>query len=517
MAHLRDVAARAPDRAAVVMGDTGTVVTYAELDRASNRLAHLLRAAGLARGDHYAVFAENHPRYLEVVAAGDRSGLYCTPINSHLTADELAYILTDSGARVLVTTEARQPVAAAAVARCPSVERVLVLDPDGGTADVLDGFERYADAVARQPSTPLADESLGVTMVYSSGTTGQPKGVKRPLPQLPFDADLPMESTFRDLYGCRDGDVYLSPAPLYHTAPLGFCMILLRLGATIVVMERFDAAAALRLIEQHRVTFAQWVPTHFVRMLKLPDHDRAAADVSSLRAVVHAAAPCPVEVKERIIDWWGPIVCEYYGGSEANGITFITAEEWLAHKGSVGRGILGRPVILDDDGRELPTGEIGNVYFADGAAFAYHNDDAKTAGAKHASGATTIGDVGYVDDDGYLYLTDRKAYTIISGGVNVYPQEAEDVLVLHPAVTDVAVFGVPDPEMGEQVKAVVQPAAGAVAGPDLERELIAFCRERLAHYKCPVSCDFLDQLPRLDTGKLYKRALRDRYWQEVLS
>jgi acyl-CoA synthetase (AMP-forming)/AMP-acid ligase II len=289
-------------------------------------------------------------------------------------------------------------------------------------------------------------------------------------------------------------------------------MVLLRMGATVVVMERFDPADALRLVERHRVTFAQFVPTHFVRMLKLPEDERRAADLSSLRMVVHAAAPCPVEVKERMIEWWGPIIGEYYGGSEANGITYITAADWLQHRGSVGRAILGRIVIVDDDGREVPPKTVGTVHFAEGGRFAYHNDPEKTAAARHRSGATTIGDIGYVDDDGYLYLTDRKAYTIISGGVNVYPREAEDVLVLHPAVADVAVFGVPDPDMGEQVKAVVQPAPGVAAGADLEAELLAFCRSRLAHHKCPASVDFLDELPRLDTGKLYKRLLRDRYW-----
>jgi long-chain acyl-CoA synthetase len=513
VSHLSQWAASDPDKPAVIMGRTGARQTYRELDEGSNRLAHFLRTCGLAPGHHYSVLAENHQRYLEVCAAGERAGLHYTPVNHHLTADEVAYILRDSGAEVLVTTTALHDLAAEAVARASDVAHVLVLDSPGSTAPSLaGGFRRYDEALADLPSTPIDDEQMGSAMFYSSGTTGRPKGVKRRLSGVPPETDVPHEAMFRHLYGCTPADIYLSPAPMFHATPVGFCQVLHRLGATVVVMERFDALEALREIEAHGVTFASFVPTMFVRMLKLPDADRRRYDLSSLRIAVHTSEPCAIQVKERMLEWWGPMISEYYGGSEANGITYLTASEWLEHRGSVGRSLLGRATIVDDAGRELPTGETGNVYFVDGADFEYHNDPAKTAEAGVGTGRTTIGDVGYLDDDGYLYLTDRKSYTIISGGVNVYPQEVEHALILHPAVADVAVFGIPDDDMGEQVKAVVQPAPGVDAGPALAADLIEHCRARLAHFKCPRSIDFIDQLPRLDTGKLYKRELRDPYW-----
>jgi acyl-CoA synthetase (AMP-forming)/AMP-acid ligase II len=514
MGYLFQWAEKVPDKPAIVMSGSGSVRTYGDIERGSNQLAHLLRAEGLQRGNHYAVFAENHPDYMEACIGGERAGLYFTPINSHLTADEVAYLLEDSGSRLLITTPAMFAVAEPAVRKVPGVTRVLVLDPDDGSTlpELPAGWERYRDALASHPATPIADQSLGYFMVYSSGTTGRPKGVKKPMPDVVLGEDTVHEAMFRTFYAAGDHDVFLSAAPMYHTAPLGFCLVLLRMGATLIVMESFDASRALQLIEEHGVTFAQFVPTMFVRMLKLPEDERLARDMSSIRVAVHAAEPCPVSVKQRMIEWWGPIICEYYGGSESNGLTFITSEEWLAHKGSVGKPILGVARILDDDGRELGPREIGSVCFSDGEDFAYHNDAGKTAEAELAPGATTIGDVGYLDEDGYLYLTDRKAYMIISGGVNIYPQEAEHVLIDHPKVADVAVLGVPDPDMGEAVKAVVQPAAGVVPGPELEQELIAYCRVHLARYKCPRTIDFMDELPRLDTGKLYKRLLRDRYW-----
>ena len=500
MGHVSTWAASDPDRAAVIMAPSGTTITYAELEARSNRLAHYLRDAGLQPGDHMSLIAENHPRYIEVATAAERAGLYYTPVNSHLSADEVAYILTNSNSRVLVTSGLKRDVATAAAATAGCVERILDLD-DG-----------YDGALAAFPTTPIPDQTLGSAMFYSSGTTGQPKGVKRVLTGAAVDADLPYETLFNFLYGVVPGDVYLSPAPLYHTSPLSFCQVLLRMGATVVVLERWDAEEALRAIQDHQVTFAQFVPTMFVRMLKLPEETRRKYDLSSMRVAVHAAAPCPVPVKEQMLDWWGPIIAEYYGGTEGNGITYLNADEWRKHPGSVGKALIGRVLILDDDGNELPAGEIGGVFFADGPTFEYHDDPAKTAAAGVGSGRSTIGDIGYLDDEGYLYLTDRKAHMIIAGGANIYPQEVENVLVVHPSVTDVAVFGIPDEDMGEQVKAVVQPAPGVVAGPELEAELIAYCRERIAHYKCPRSVDFTDQLPRLDTGKLYKQKLKEQYW-----
>ncbi|MGI8683771.1 MAG: AMP-binding protein [Acidimicrobiales bacterium] len=503
-------AATAPDRPAVVVEPPGATVTYSRLDAGANRLANLLRERGLGPGDSMAVWLENTPEYLEAVWAPQRSGLYYTPISSRLTAGELAYVLEDCGAQALVTSYERRSVAATIAGRLPGLHTRLMI---GGT---IDGFESYEAAVGAQPATPLPEPLEGRSMLYSSGTTGRPKGVKRTLDRVPlgtkgFDSVLGLGTM---LYGYGDDMVFLSPAPLYHAAPLWFTMAVQRIGGTAVVMEHFDPVEFLALVERHRVTHTLVVPTMFVRLLKLPEEERRRFDVSSLRCCIHGAAPCPAEVKERMIDWWGPVVHEYYAGTEGNGFVACNSAEWLAHRGTVGRS-LGGPVlrILDDDGQEVPAGRIGDVYFEGGPDFEYHNDPDKTRSAHDRRGWTTLGDVGYVDDDGYLYLTDRKAYTIISGGVNVYPQEAEDVLVSHPAVLDAAVFGVPHDELGEQVKAVVQPVDPAAAGAALEAELIAWCRERLASYKCPKSVDFEDELPRHPTGKLYKRLLKDRYWQ----
>ena len=509
--HPAAIASQAPDRPAVIMARSGEPTTFAELDAASNRLANLLRARGIQPGDSLAIFAENHPRFLEVAWAAQRAGLYYTAINSHLTAEEATYIADDSGASVVVSTAALAPVAAVAFTSevTPKVRVGLLLGAD------LDGWERYETAVDGQPSTPIADEMEGDFLLYSSGTTGRPKGIKRPLTLAPLGQGPPAAVPFLQALGLEAGDVYLCPAPLYHAAPLAWSMGAQRLGGTVVVMERFDPVEALALIDEYQVTHAQFVPTMFVRMLKLPEADRVTYDISSLKAVVHAAAPCPVEVKQAMIDWWGPIISEYYSATEGIGATFITAPEWLAHKGTVGRAMVGVAHILDDDGNELPAGEVGTVWFSGGYDFDYHNDPQKTAEAKDRRGYSTVGDVGYLDDEGYLYLTDRKAFMIISGGVNIYPQEAENVLINHAKVLDVGVIGVPDPEMGETVKAVVQPVRWEDAGPELEAELIEYCREYLAAYKCPRSVDFDTALPRLDTGKLYKKQLRARYWGSV--
>jgi acyl-CoA synthetase (AMP-forming)/AMP-acid ligase II len=351
-------------------------------------------------------------------------------------------------------------------------------------------------------------------MLYSSGTTGRPKGVRGPLPEGPLDAGEPLTGLVGLLYQFAPDMVYLSPAPLYHAAPLRYCMAVQRFGGTVVVMERFDPEAYLALVEKYRITHSQLVPTMFVRMLKLDPETRSKHDLSSLKVAIHAAAPCPVDVKHAMIDWWGPVIFEYYSATEGAGFTTITAAEWLAKPGSVGKAILGQIRVLADDDSLLPPGQTGRIFFHGGGAFEYHNDPAKTASVRTEHGAT-FGDIGHVDDDGYLFLTDRAAFMIISGGVNVYPQEAENALTLHPDVADVAVFGVPDAEMGEAVKAVVQPRDMARAGPELEAELIAFVRSRLSHVKCPKSIDFLAELPRHDTGKLYKRLLKDKYWAEA--
>ncbi|MGE0668889.1 MAG: acyl-CoA synthetase [Sphingomonadales bacterium] len=495
-----------PDKPAYIIAASGDVVTYGELEKGSNRLAQVFRARDLRPGDHIALLMENQKRFYEVCWAAQRAGLYYTAISTRLTAPEAAYIVADCGAKMLITSLGMARVAADLPGEVPGVAALLMTD---GT---VPGFESYEDAVAAMPDTPIADETSGVDMLYSSGTTGRPKGVKLPLTGDPIEHVSPQGMASRMLYGFDENTIYLSPAPLYHAAPLRFNMWVQRVGGTCVIMEHFDAEDYLRLVEKHRATHSQLVPTMFVRMLKLPEEVRLKYDVSSLRVAIHAAAPCPVEVKRAMIDWWGPILMEYYAGTEGNGSTFINSEDWLKHPGSVGRSLVAALHIVGDDGQELPPGEPGTIYFSGGPDFSYHNDPEKTAQTRNEQGWSTLGDVGYVDEEGFLYLTDRKAFMIISGGVNIYPQEVENLLIGHPKVADVAVFGVPNDEFGEEVKAVVQPMDWADAGPALEAELIAFARERLAHLKCPRSVDFEQELPRHPTGKLYKRLLRDRYW-----
>ena len=505
MVHPGTIAADDPQKIAYVMADSGQIVTYGELEAASNQAAQLFSSIGLKRGDHIALLLENHPRFFQVCWAAQRSGLYYTPISWRLQPDEVEYIVNNCEAKVFITSAARAEVVEQLVDRMPNVAHRFSI---GGH---IAGFDDWDSALVGMPTQPLAEQWEGVSMLYSSGTTGYPKGVKRPLPEQRF-GEAAMPNLLQALYGASEESVYLSPAPLYHAAPLGFTMGCLRQGVRVVVMEHFDAQLALEYIEQYQVTHSQWVPTMFVRMLKLPEEVRARYDVSSMRAAVHAAAPCPVPIKEQMIEWWGPIIYEYYAGTEGNGFVQLNSEEWLAHRGSVGRPLNCELHICDDDGNELPAGEPGTVYFGGGGTFEYHNDPEKTAGSRHHAGWTTLGDVGYLDDEGYLYLTDRKHFMIISGGVNVYPQEAENVLITHPEVIDVAVFGVPNAEFGEEVKAVVQPADMDRANPELALELMDYCRERLSHIKCPRSVDFRAGLPRHPTGKLYKRLLKDEYW-----
>jgi fatty-acyl-CoA synthase len=502
-----------PDKPAAIAARTGEVLTYAALDARSNRLAQLLWAEGLRRGDHLAVFLENHLRYFEIAWAALRSGLYLTTVNRHLTAPEAAYIVDDCGARVLISSRAVHEAASGIPGRAPGCRRCLVVDgpPDGASAR----FESYEAAVADHPPEPLSEEPLGEFMLYSSGTTGRPKGIARPLPDRPVASGLAMNAVLRGLFQVDADSIYLSPAPLYHSAPLGFCTAVQSLGGTVVMMEYFDAREALSALEKHAVTHSQWVPTMFSRMLKLPEAERTGFDLSAHRVAVHAAAPCPRKVKEQMIAWWGPILHEYYGGTELNGLTYVGPADWLAHPGTVGRAVMGTIRICDERGEELPAGEAGLVYFErDKPPFAYHNDAEKTRSAQHPKHPawTALGDVGYVDAEGFLYLTDRASFMIISGGVNIYPQEIENELIMHPKVEDVAVVGVPHADLGEEVKAVVQPVAGVEGDAELAEELMAWARERLAAYKCPRSIDFDRELPRLPTGKLYKRLLKDRYW-----
>jgi fatty-acyl-CoA synthase len=503
------IAAADPERHAAIMAGTGETLSYGELDDRSIRLARVLREAGLRRGDHVALLTGNDLRAFEVYWAALRSGLYITAVNSHLAADEAAYIVSDCGAQALVASAALAEVAAVVVAQLPSVQTRLAF---GGP---VAGFDSYEDALAGSSGEPLAEEPAGSDMLYSSGTTGRPKGIKQPLPDRPVsEVGNAYVKLFSRQYRLDSATVYLSPAPIYHASPLRFTGAIDGTGGTVVMMERFDAEAALAAIERYRVTHSQWVPTHFVRMLKLPAEVRERYDVSSMRFAVHAAAPCPVEVKGAMLEWWGPVLYEGFASTEGAGATFIGPEEWLRKPGSVGRAVVGVIHICDDDGTELPAGEDGLIYFQRSReAFRYHNDDEKTRSSQHPEQPTwtTTGDIGHVDSDGYLFLTDRKSFMIISGGVNIYPQEIENALTLHPKVADVAVIGVPDPEMGEAVRAVVKLARGVSGSPELERDLIDYVRARIARYKAPRAVDFVDELPRTPTGKLLKHELRQRY------
>ena len=502
------------DKPALIMAGSGFTQTFAELDAAANRLSRLLRAAGLQPGDHVAMCMENHDRYLEIVWGCHYAGLVYTCASSRLTSNELEYIINDCGARAYITSKYKADQAAEVVATTPNVELRLMLD---GT---IDGYESYETAVASQSPEPLDEDRVaGLDMLYSSGTTGMPKGIARAFPNEPLEAAPgAVQGLLQLLFGMDDSKRYLSPAPFYHAAPLRFCLATHGIGATIVAMEHFDPEEYLRLVDEYDITHSQVVPTMFVRMLKLPEESRAKYDVSSLECVIHAAAPCPVPVKQQMIEWFGPVIHEYYAGSEGNGFVYCNSEGWLAHPGTVGSPINCVLHIVGDDGEEVPQGESGTVYFEGGAEFEYHNDPEKTKSSRHPKGWSTLGDVGYVDEDGFLYLTDRKAYMIISGGVNIYPQEAENVLVTHPKVIDVAVFGVPNDDFGEEVKAVVQPVempADDEAASALASELMQFCRTQLADVKGPRSIDFRTALPRHPTGKLYKRLLKDEYGKEA--
>lgn len=454
-------------------------------------------------GDHIALLMENRREFLEICFAADRAGVYYTTISTHLSEEEIGYVLADCDARLLVLSERFAPLAPGLAAR-----HSCALYQVGGAG----GLPEWGAVARAHPDTPIPDERQGLDMLYSSGTTGRPKGIKWPLPDdLPGGRSMLIELLTR-LFGYAATTRYLSPAPLYHAAPLRHSMVTIRMGGTVFVMERFDAAETLRLIEEHRITHSQWVPTMFVRLLKLPEAARRAHNLTSMEMAVHAAAPCPPDIKRKMIDWWGEIIHEYYAGTENNGFTAITSAEWLTRPGSVGQAKLGQLHICGEDGAELPRGAEGEVFFENGHQFAYHNDPAKTAACTNGQGWTTLGDIGRMDEAGYLYLTDRKSFVIISGGVNIYPQETEDVLLTHPAVLDTAVIGIPNEEFGEEVKAIVQLVPSATRSRQLEEELIAHCLARLSPLKCPRSIDFHDSLPRSATGKLYKRKLREMYW-----
>ncbi len=498
-----------PDKPAVIMAGSGEIITYGQLDSRSNQIAQLYRSRGLEIGDTVAICMENNPQFFPVTWGSQRSGLIQVAISNRLTADEVSYILKDSGAKMLIGSRQMLPI----------LDQIQTLNPEVSQLVFGADDERNIEAVLEaMPTTPITDERAGVDMLYSSGTTGTPKGIRLPLPEVEDIAGpngLAMLAQM--IFGFHKDCVYLSPAPLYHAAPLRWNIAVQALGGTSVVMEKFDPEEALRLIEKYKCDVGQFVPTHFVRMLKLPEEIRTKYDVSSMKSAVHAAAPVPIPIKEAMIKWWGPVLNEYYAGTEGNGFVFCNSENWMTHKGTVGQPVNCQVHIVDENGEEVAVGEEGQIYFEGGSKFEYHNDPAKTKAATHPKGWTSLGDVGKLDEDGFLYLTDRKSFMIISGGVNIYPQEIENLLVTHDKIADAAVIGAPDEDMGEKVVAIVQPMDMADAGPELAQELEAFLRQSLSGVKIPRRIDFRGELPRHATGKLYKRLLRDEYWGKTES
>jgi len=507
--HPRIQAENRPQCAALVMATRGEIVTFDALEQRANRAAHALRGLGLRAGDRLAMVCDNRPDFLDVFWAAQRTGIVLVALSTRLKADEIAYIVNDSSAKALLITDAMRGVASDLVAVRSEMPRLSHVLGIGSLAKLPNWLQRCAE----QPSTPIADEYFGSRMAYSSGTTGRPKGIVLPPGSGSPIQPLPGTDMMQGLYGLDQSTVYLCPAPLYHAAPVAFTTSVQAIGGTSVLMEKFDPEEFLRLIERWRVTAVQVVPTMFVRLLKLAPAVRAKYDLSSLRTVIHAAAPCPPEIKRQMIDWLGPIIHEFYGGSEGIGLVGINSEDWLSHPGSVGKALRGVVHICDDAGNELPAGETGLIYFSDGGTFTYHNDPVKTQQARNPLHPdwSTLGDIGRMDTEGYLYLTDRRDFVIISGGVNIYPQEVENLLITHPKVADVAVIGVPNEEFGEEVKAVVQPVSCSEDQERLAAELITWCRERAADVKCPRTIDFTPSLPRADTGKLYKRELIAMY------
>jgi len=510
MKHPSYFATVTPEKPAYRMARSGAVMTFEQLDRVSNQGAQAFRALGVEQGGNIALIFENRLDFMGLCWAAQRSGVFYTAVSHHLKATEIAYIIADCEASVAIISDTYACLLPELQMACPKC-RFFVAGKAKDPALDWNAFQ------ARMPAEPIADQAAGADLLYSSGTTGRPKGIVRSFKPQPVDTVIPALMTVlcETMAGMGPDTVLISPAPLYHAAPLRFAMMAVMFGGTVVISEKFDAEETLELIDRWGVTHGQFVPTHFVRMLKLPEEVRRKYRHDTLRVVFHAAAPCPRDVKSAMIDWWGPILCEFYAGSEANGVTFSTSEDWLRFPGTVGRSLTGAIVIADEDGNELPPGEIGGVYFDSGIEFAYRNDPEKTAAAYLRPGCATFGDIGYLNEEGFLFLSDRKAYTIISGGVNIYPQETEDLLITHSEIADAAVFGVPNEEMGEEVKAVIQLEPGVKPSAEKAQELIDWCRARLSNLKVPRSIDFRETLPRTPTGKLIKRSLRDEYWPKT--
>jgi len=497
-----------PDKPVIYMANSDRVVTEIELEDRANQVARLLRSLGLKPGDHIALMMENCPEFIIICLAAFRSGIFFTPISTHLKKDEIEFIVNNSSAKTLFTSNAMAGIANEVLNLTSHLTARYMIN------GAIDGYDSLEDVLTEHSTDPIPDQTLGNFMFYSSGTTGRPKGIKVEYEEVAY-GELPEDFVRNiDLFGLNEDAVYLSPAPLYHSAPLAFAVWTIFGGGVVVIMEKFNALEAIQLIEEYKITVGQWVPTMFVRMLKLPKEERLKYDVSSQKIAIHGAAPIPVQIKEQMIDWWGPILLEYYGGTESGVRTFINSDDWLTHKGSVGKAVSGSVKILDEAHNEAPVGQDGTIYFEGGTSFEYHNDPGKTEKAHTSQGWSTVSDVGYLDEEGYLYLTDRATNMIISGGVNIYPQESENLLVTHPAVLDAAVIGIPHEEFGEEVKGVIQLKEPAQASNELVRELIDFCESQLSKIKCPKSIDFVDELPRTPTGKLLKRLLKEKYWAE---
>jgi long-chain acyl-CoA synthetase len=506
--HIATFARHTPDRAAVILAPTGSSVTYRELDERSLRLSAFLKANGLVEGDHVAIMMANSGNYLLVCWAAQRLGLVYIPINWHLAAGEAAYIIADSDAKAIFVSEDVHPILMSVAAQLRHIALALTTGPSFGMFKNLD---RVIDSVDEVSEVGYHEGSI---MFYSSGTTGRPKGVTRKQAALQWGQLPPTDMYLKTTYGLNRDTVYLVPAPLYHAAALVWAMNVLRSGGTVVVMEGFDPLDALRLIETHRVTHAQFVPTMFVRMLSLADDERRKHCLSSLKCVLHAAAPCPIPIKIQMIEWLGPIIHEYYAGSERNGLAAVDSATWLTRPGTVGKAVVGQIHIVGEDGTELPAGEDGLIYFSGGNEFAYYKDPVKTASAFNELGWSTLGDIGHIDPEGFLFIADRRTDLIIVGGLNVYPKEAEDALMQHPSVADVAVIGLPNAEYGQEVKAVVELKSGISPSALLAEEMLAFCKARIAAYKCPRSVDFA-ALPRLPNGKMLKRSIREEYLRHL--
>ena len=515
-------AAVRPDHPAVVLADTGEVLSYRHLDEGSNRFAQLLRARGLQPGDRIGVMMRNGLEFPQVYWGATRCGIFVTLLSTHLQPAEAAYILNDSGSRLLVLSAAlgETPRARAAARRelIPDVEQVYFAGDAESEGGKIDGALSLGDVLAAMPARPVRDEISGYHMIYSSGTTGRPKGIVLPFTPGPID-EFNMHEGSMPIYRETQPLVTFNAGPLYHGAPLSTMVVTHRHGGTFVTQAKFDAEGVLRAVQDWRVNIAQFVPTMFVRMLALADAVRLKYDLSSLILVMHAAAPCPVEIKRRMIEWLGPILFEYYGSTEGVGATAITSQEWLRKPGSVGKSSLGPIHICDDEGRELPPGEPGTIWFEalPGRTVHYLNDPEKTRRAAHPRHPDwfAVGDIGRLDEDGYLFLTDRKDFMIISGGVNIYPQAIEDCLIVHPKVLDAAVIGIANPEFGEEVKAIIQPKRWEDAGPGLEAELREWCADRISKVTWPRSYEFVEELPRIPSGKLAKHELRKLYGNPV--